>query len=104
MSITHITLLFALLILTSPSFASDMTVSKDKRFEREELEAAPVIVDDLAGALYRTKDVETDPLLYSPKLDRMVNPDCPYEDMEGSIRSQIGYSCNGSEFLNNSKQ
>jgi len=70
-----------------------------KRFTKEDLEAEPAIIDDTVGALYRVKGFDTSPLLYSPKLDIMVNPDCPTESMAGTIRNQIGYGCNGAEAL-----
>lgn len=45
------------------------------------------------GPLYKREGVDTTPLLFSPKLDRMVNPECPLESMDGTIRNQIGYGC-----------
>ncbi len=70
-----------------------------KLYSNENLEAEPAIIDDAVGALYRVKDADTSPLLYSPEMDMMVNPDCPTESMEGTIRNQIGYVCNGAEAL-----
>jgi endonuclease YncB( thermonuclease family) len=70
-----------------------------KRFAKEDLEPEPVIIDSAVGALYRVKNADTSPLLYSPEMDMMVNPDCPTESMEGTIRNQIGYGCNGADTL-----
>lgn len=46
------------------------------------------------GDLYRWKtNNEKSPLLCSSKQNKRVNPDCPLEDMDGTIRNQIGYGC-----------
>ncbi len=75
------------------------TKQKGRRFTKDNLETEPAIIDDRVGALYRVKDADTSPLLYSPEMDMMVNPDCPTESMEGTIRDQIGYGCNGAKSL-----
>jgi len=66
---------------------------KKKMFTYNQLEAQPARYDSGVGGLYRIIGTNTAPLLYSPTLDRMVNPDCPNEDMSGTIRNQIGFGC-----------
>lgn len=77
----------------------DLNTSSGKRFSADDLEPDPVVLNSDIGSLYRVKNADTSPLLYSPELDMMVNPDCPTESMEGTIRKQIGYDCNGSNDL-----
>lgn len=69
------------------------SAQKKKMFSFNQLEAQPSRYDSGIGGLYRIIGANTAPLLYSPTLDRMVNPDCPNEDMSGTIRNQIGFGC-----------
>ena len=75
-----------------PSHNSTSNTEK-RRFSPDELEAKPSVIIKGLGGLYKVIGFNTGPLLYSPDLDKMVNPECPNEDMSGTIRNQVGFEC-----------